>query len=38
MSYRAYNFIVKRIARSWKILLNKEETKLLKFYYIYIKN
>ena len=37
MSYRAYNFIVKIIARSWNILLNKEETKLLKFYFIYIK-
>ena len=38
MSYRAYNFIIKRITRSSNILLNKEETKLLKFYFIYIKN
>ena len=56
MSYRAYNFIMKRIlicsANQWtgfymitasvmkelNILLNKEETNLLKFYFIYIKN
>ena len=38
MSYRAYNFIIKRITRSSNILLNKEEMKLLKFYFIYIKN
>ena len=29
MSYRAFNFIMKRITRSLNILLNKEETKLL---------
>ena len=37
MSY-VYNFVMKRITRSLNILLNKEETKLLKFYFIYIKN
>ena len=37
MSYRAYNFIMKRITRNLNILLNKEETKLLKFYFIHIK-
>ena len=29
---------MKRITRSLNILLNKEETKLLKFYFTYIKN
>ena len=38
LSYWAYNFIIKKITRSSNILLNKEETKLLKFYFIYIKN
>ena len=37
MSYRVYNFITKKITRSINILLNKEETKLLKFYFVYIK-
>ena len=38
LSYWAYNFIIKKITRSSNILSNKEETKLLKFYFIYIKN
>ena len=38
LSHWAYNFIIKKITRSSNILLNKEETKLLKFYFIYIKN
>ena len=38
MSYQAYNFIMKRITRSLNIFLKKEEIKLLKFYFIYIKN
>ena len=37
MSYWAYKFILKRKARSLKILLNKEEINLLKLYFIYIK-
>ena len=38
MSYWAYNFIMKRITRSSKAQKLKEETKLLKCYFMYIKN
>ena len=38
LSYWEYNFIIKKITRSSNILLNEEETKLVKFYFIYIKN
>ena len=38
MSYQAYNFIIKRKTRHLKIFLNEEETKSLKFHFIYIKN
>ena len=38
MVFREYNFIIKRITKSLSILVNKEETNLLKFYFIYFEN
>ena len=38
MLFREYNFIMKRITKSLSILVNKEGTNLLKFYFIYFEN